>query len=292
MLLVRETGLSGRRLSAKSESLPPAKIRQGVRLTDRLSLIRPESATSTQLSSTSQGVRLTDRLSLADPRALSRLSSRVIVNRPMVHRPKGWHGRGTRKNIARILVVLASLVSLPTNRLFQVLPRVLPEEDELDRLRRRMEQKLDDLLGLSWSAPPSVVDNSPPLQYGFSSGLHLAFHGENNRWVEGFRRWVRTTMNSLHICLRFVTCVSAECLEARVIFLCRCVAFLYLWCAPFLSTNCIVVCTREGYVQYVVQLVEQSGLLSVRGWLTPNKKRSQHTHVVIRLLAVSPKFPG
>lgn len=67
---------------------------------------------------------------------------------------------------------------------FQVLPRVLPDEDELDRLRRRMERKLDDLLGLSWSAPPSaVVDNSPPLRYGFSSGLHLAFHGENNRWV-------------------------------------------------------------------------------------------------------------
>eukprot|EP00752_Nemacystus_decipiens_P009838 g8776.t1 len=65
-----------------------------------------------------------------------------------------------------------------------VLPRVLPDEDELDRLRRRMEQKLDDLLGLSWNMPPSVVDNSPPLRYGFSAGLHLAFHGENNRVIK------------------------------------------------------------------------------------------------------------
>jgi len=63
-----------------------------------------------------------------------------------------------------------------------VLPRVLPDEEELDRLRRRMEQKLDDLLVLSWNAPPSAVDNSPPLRYGFSTGFHLAFHGENNRW--------------------------------------------------------------------------------------------------------------
>lgn len=78
------------------------------------------------------------------------------------------------------------LAVLPACEL-QVLPRVLPDEDELDRLRRRMEQKLDDLLGLSWSTSPSAVDNSPPLRYGFSSGLHLAFHGESNRWgAEGF----------------------------------------------------------------------------------------------------------
>lgn len=72
----------------------------------------------------------------------------------------------------------------PTARptIFQVLPRVLPDDEELDRLRRRMEQKLDDLLVLSWNAPPSVVDNSPPLRYGFSTGFHLAFHGDNNRW--------------------------------------------------------------------------------------------------------------
>ncbi len=50
-----------------------------------------------------------------------------------------------------------------------------------------MEQKLDDLLVLPWNVPPSAADNSPPLRYGFSTGFHLAFHGENNRWgVLGF----------------------------------------------------------------------------------------------------------
>lgn len=72
----------------------------------------------------------------------------------------------------------------PSNPGRQVLPRVLPDDEELDRLRRRMELKLDSLLVLSWNSSSSAVDNSPPLRYGFSSGFHLAFHGENNRCVK------------------------------------------------------------------------------------------------------------
>lgn len=90
---------------------------------------------------------------------------------------------------------------------------MLPDEDELDRLRRRMEQKLDNLLGLSWSAPPSAVDNSPPLRYGFSSGLHLAFHGENNRWVEMFfSREASVIVNNIEqfYATYFVGCATAE----------------------------------------------------------------------------------
>lgn len=57
-----------------------------------------------------------------------------------------------------------------------VLPRVMPALPELQRFRRRFEDSLDELLGRQLEH----VDNSEPTKMGYSLGLHLAYHGENN----------------------------------------------------------------------------------------------------------------
>jgi protein O-GlcNAc transferase len=60
-----------------------------------------------------------------------------------------------------------------------VLPRLIPEEEELVSLRRELENRLDSLLALEWggSAP---TDSSQPLHHGFTLGWHWAFHGRGN----------------------------------------------------------------------------------------------------------------
>eukprot|EP01042_Synura_sphagnicola_P022122 gene22122-28169_t len=59
-----------------------------------------------------------------------------------------------------------------------VLPRILPaSESELFALRHRLESDLDELLS---SSARVSSDNAPPVNYGFSLGNFLAFHGASN----------------------------------------------------------------------------------------------------------------
>lgn len=63
-------------------------------------------------------------------------------------------------------------------RLATVLPRVLPSSDvELKDHRQAVEIRLDELLG---STPPLNIENAAPINYGFSTGYYLAFHGISN----------------------------------------------------------------------------------------------------------------
>ena len=59
-----------------------------------------------------------------------------------------------------------------------MLPRVLPDSIELTALRQRLSVNLDELLE---AGPGMAGDTSEPLHYGFSTGLFLGYHGENNR---------------------------------------------------------------------------------------------------------------
>jgi hypothetical protein len=57
--------------------------------------------------------------------------------------------------------------------------RILPSSAEaINSLRETMENELDALLT---SPTPRLIDNAPPINYGFSTGYFFAFHGLNNR---------------------------------------------------------------------------------------------------------------
>jgi hypothetical protein len=57
--------------------------------------------------------------------------------------------------------------------------RILPSTVEaIKSLRESMESELDSLLT---SPTPRLIDNAPPINYGFSTGYFYAFHGMNNR---------------------------------------------------------------------------------------------------------------
>jgi hypothetical protein len=65
-------------------------------------------------------------------------------------------------------------------RLKTVLPRILPATDyELTDFRNKLDTDLDALLAVDPSQ--IIVDNAPPLYFGFSLGFYLIFHGGNNQ---------------------------------------------------------------------------------------------------------------
>jgi len=74
---------------------------------------------------------------------------------------------------------------LPTRhilvRMATVLPRVIPPRGEMERIRNRFSEKLDALISTAHQYP---TENSEPLDLGFSTGFHLAFHGVNNKLIK------------------------------------------------------------------------------------------------------------
>ncbi|CAM9515745.1 unnamed protein product [Chrysoparadoxa australica] len=70
-----------------------------------------------------------------------------------------------------------------------LLPRIMPDEAELARVRARFESRVDQLLGHDWD----YVDNAPPLFHGFTTGFHLAFHGDVNNRV------LKTKLHRLYV---------------------------------------------------------------------------------------------
>ena len=68
-------------------------------------------------------------------------------------------------------------------RLATITPRIMPSlAAELVDIRTSIEKELDVLLNF----PPEsiVVDNSPPLHYGFTLGFYYLFHGYNNKNIK------------------------------------------------------------------------------------------------------------
>jgi hypothetical protein len=60
--------------------------------------------------------------------------------------------------------------------------RILPSSfDLIKTLREKMENELDSILT---SPVPRLIDNVPPINYGFSTGFFFGFHGLNNRGLK------------------------------------------------------------------------------------------------------------
>lgn len=63
-------------------------------------------------------------------------------------------------------------------RLATLLPRILPPSElELKEHRQAMDSHLDEILS---ATPSHSIENAAPIDYGFSTGYYLAFHGHSN----------------------------------------------------------------------------------------------------------------
>jgi len=64
-------------------------------------------------------------------------------------------------------------------RLATITPRIMPSlSQELLDIRKNIEKELDVLL--NYPSENIIVDNSPPLHYGFTLGFYYLYHGYNN----------------------------------------------------------------------------------------------------------------